>query len=84
MKHYEVNFVDGTVETVGAEDLPTDISKLMFISKEMGGIATVEVAPTTHWWRVTLLSLDAESGTKLVPHGKISVNLDNVTFIKET
>jgi hypothetical protein len=78
MKHYEVNFVDGTVETVGADDLPTDITNPMFISKEMDGIATVETAPTTHWWRVTLLSLDAESGTK------ISINLDNVTFIKET
>jgi hypothetical protein len=61
VKHYEVNFVDRTVETVGAEDTPLDSS----------------------WWRVTLLNLDAETQTKLVPHGTVIINLVNVTFIKE-
>jgi hypothetical protein len=62
MKHYEVNFTDGSVETVSAGILPLDGSG---------------------WWAATLLTLDAETGSKLVPHGRIHINLDNVTFIKE-
>ena len=65
MKHYDINFVDGTVETVEAniEELPSD---------------------REGWWLVTHLHLDAETQTKLVHHGRIYVNMRNVTFIKET
>lgn len=62
MKHFEVNFVDRTMEVVGADKLPTAGSG---------------------YWTAILLTLDAETLSKFVPHGTIHINLDNVTFIKE-
>jgi hypothetical protein len=35
------------------------------------------------WWYVTCLHADPDSG-KLIPYGKIHINLDAITFIKET
>jgi hypothetical protein len=66
MNHYEVSFVDRTVELVGIEN------PVVFIG-----------STKDQWWHVTLLSLDAETKTKLVPCGKAQINLNNVTFIKE-
>jgi hypothetical protein len=71
MKHYQVNFVDGTVETVEADSFP-HVVEYEFMS------------PINSWWHVTLMHLDAETQTKFVPYGKIHINHDNVTFIKET
>jgi hypothetical protein len=67
MKHYEVNFVDRTVEIVMADSLPV--------------LTTPE---TARFWSVILLTVSAEEPDKLVPHGNIYINLDNVTYIKET
>ncbi len=38
-----------------------------------------------HLWTVVLLTLDATTqSNKLVPFGRIHINLNNVTFIRET
>ena len=85
MKHYNVNFIDGTEETVGSDELPPDIISPMFTYKSDGeGNRTVELLPTSVWWTVILLHLDAETNSKFVPFGRVHINLKNVTFIKET
>jgi hypothetical protein len=78
MKHYEVNFVDQTVETVMSESLPPFMYDGVIVDGE-----SISTLPAPKWWSVTLLVLDAEESKKLVPHGRVHVNLNNVTFIKE-
>ena len=77
-KHYEVNFNDGTIETVMSPLLPPDIEQPMFMSNEN----EIVVVPAHRWWTVTLLTVSTDK-EKLVPFGRVHVNLDNVTFIKE-
>ena len=84
MKYYAVNFVDGHMQVVGADNLPPQITHPMFLSRETApGIQEIHVAPEHRWWYVTYLHADPDSG-KLIPYGKIHINLDTVTFIKET
>lgn len=40
--------------------------------------------PVSAWWKVTLMTLDAETHTKFVSFGTVYINMNNVTFIKET
>jgi len=84
MKHYEVNFVDGTYETVMSDELPPIVRPSFFINHKTAELYEVHPFPSTNFWTVTLLNLDAETNSKLVPFGQIHINLDNVTFIKET
>jgi hypothetical protein len=79
MKHYEVNFVDGTVETVGSDDLPPSITNPLYVVTKEG---ETESIVEKRWWTGTILASNPDSG-KLIPHGRVHVNLDNVTFIKE-
>ena len=84
MKYYAVNFVDGHMQVVGADNLPPQITHPMFLARETApGIQEIHVAPEHRWWYVTYLHADPDSG-KLIPYGKIHINLDTVTFIKET
>lgn len=83
MKHYELNFVDRTMEIVGADDLPPIVIQPLYkvVGTEQG--TDIVVIPEHNWWTATKLDLDAETQTKLVPHGRIHINLRNITFIKE-
>ena len=82
MKHYEVNFTDGTMETIAAEDLPPQIISPMFAVQTGKGQVEFQSVPEHRWWYVTYLRLDPDS-TKFVSYGMVHINLDTVTFIKE-
>lgn len=82
MKHFEVNFVDGTVETVMSEAIPLAWTQPLFRKNSDGSLEEVPIYD--EWWHATLLTLDDETKTKLVPYGRIHININNVTFIKET
>lgn len=60
MKHYEVNFIDRTIELVGSDDLPPLLER---------------------FWTVFRIRVDSEGNR--TKDGRIRVNLDNVTFIKD-
>ena len=83
MKHYEVNFVDRTVEIVMADSLPSEMLPTFQMNAKQEG-TQLTILPTTRFWSVKLLTVSAEEPGKLVPHGNIHINLDNVTYIKET
>lgn len=83
MKHYEVNFVDQTVQTVMSDELPPSMTQPMYhITHKTPEQYEIKQVPESRYWYVTLLTLDSDN-VKLVPFGKIYINLDNVTFIKE-
>jgi len=83
MKYYAVNFIDGHMQVVGADDLPPQIVTPMYEAQV--GQEGIKIRPVREhrWWYVTYLHADPDSG-KLIPYGKIHINLDAITFIKET
>jgi hypothetical protein len=83
MKHYEITFVDGHVQTVGADDLPPQIITPMYAAQVGEGKVEFRTLPEHRWWYVTILRRDPDSN-KLTSNGKIHVNLDSVSYIKET
>lgn len=79
-KHFEVYFIN--VEDhllVMADELPVQMGSPLYIAKETGELSAV---PITIWWVVTLLRVDSMTQER-TPKGRIHINLDNVSFIRE-
>jgi hypothetical protein len=80
LKHYDVSFIDKTEVTVGTDKPPTEFYPMISADTESG---EVKIIPSGRWWSATLLVTDGSYLPRLVANGKIHINLDNVTYIKE-
>ena len=79
-KHFEVHFINiNDYIFVEAVELPAQMGSPLYIAKEAGELSAV---PVTIWWVVTLLQVDSMTQER-TPKGRIHINLDNVSYIKE-